>query len=148
MRSVIQRVNGASVEVDGKVIGSIGKGILVLLGVCDDDTEKDMVWLADKITGLRIFTDADDKMNLSLDDVSGELLVVSQFTLYGDCRKGKRPSFVGAGKPDFANDMYEKFVEYCRGKVSKVETGEFGADMKVSLENDGPVTLIIDTKDK
>lgn len=148
MRSVIQRVNHASVEVDGKVIGSIKKGLLVLLGVCDADTEQDMVWLADKITGLRIFTDENDKMNLSLGDVSGELLVVSQFTLYGDCKKGKRPSFVSAGKPDFANEMYEKFVDYCRKNVSVVETGEFGADMKVTLENDGPVTLIIDTKDK
>ena len=148
MRSVIQRVNSASVEVDGKIIGSIKKGILVLLGVCDEDTEQDMVWLADKIMGLRIFTDENDKMNLSLGDVSGELLIVSQFTLFGDCKKGRRPSFASAGKPDFANEMYQRFVEYCKGHVQKVETGEFGADMKVLLENDGPVTLIIDSKEK
>lgn len=146
MRSVIQRVNRASVEVDGETIGKIDKGILVLLGVCDDDTEEDMIWLADKIMGLRIFTDENDKMNLSLDDVGGGLLVVSQFTLYGDCRKGRRPCFTGAGKPDFANEMYMKFVRYCRTKTGTVETGEFGADMKVELENDGPVTLIIDSK--
>lgn len=147
MRSVIQRVNYASVQVDGKVIGEIQKGILVLLGVCDEDTEADMKWLADKIIGLRIFTDENDKMNLSLEDVSGGLLVVSQFTLYGDCKKGRRPSFVSAGKPDFANEMYEKFVSYCKEKLELVETGEFGADMKVDLENDGPVTLIIDSKE-
>jgi len=146
MRSVIQRVNYASVAVDGDIIGKIEKGILVLLGVCDDDTQEDMVWLADKIMGLRIFTDENDKMNLSLEDVDGGLLVVSQFTLYGDCRKGRRPCFTGAGKPDFANEMYEEFVKYCRSKMKIVETGEFGADMKVELENDGPVTLIIDSK--
>jgi len=146
MRSVIQRVNYASVAVDGEIIGKIEKGILVLLGVCDDDTQEDMVWLADKIMGLRIFTDENDKMNLSLEDVDGGLLVVSQFTLYGDCRKGRRPCFTGAGKPDFANEMYEEFVKYCRSKMKIVETGEFGADMKVELENDGPVTLIIDSK--
>lgn len=146
MRSVIQRVNHASVEVDGKIIGEIEKGILVLLGVCDEDTDADIKWLADKIIGLRIFTDENDKMNLSLEDVEGELLVVSQFTLFGDCKKGRRPSFASAGKPDYANDMYEKFVAYCSDKVKKVATGEFGADMKVSLENDGPVTLIVDSK--
>ena len=146
MRSVIQRVNRASVEVDGKVIGEINKGILVLLGVCDEDTDADIKWLADKIIGLRIFTDENDKMNLSLEDVEGELLVVSQFTLFGDCKKGRRPSFATAGKPVYANDMYKKFVAYCSDKVKKVATGEFGADMKVSLENDGPVTLIIDSK--
>ena len=146
MRSVIQRVNRASVEVDGKIIGEINKGILVLFGVCDEDTDADIKWLADKIIGLRIFTDENDKMNLSLEDVSGELLVVSQFTLFGDCKKGRRPSFASAGKPHYAKEMYEKFVAYCRENVKKVATGEFGADMKVSLENDGPVTLIIDSK--
>lgn len=146
MRSVIQRVNHASVSVDGEIIGKIDKGILVLLGVCDEDTGEDMKWLADKIMGLRIFTDDNDKMNLSLEDVGGDLLVVSQFTLYGDCRKGRRPCFTDAGKPDFANKMYEEFVKYCKGKMKIVETGEFGADMKVELENDGPVTLIIDSK--
>ena len=147
MRSVIQRVNHASVEVDGKIIGEIKKGILVLLGVCDEDTDADLKWLADKIIGLRIFTDDNDKMNLSLEDVDGSLLIVSQFTLFGDCKKGRRPSFAAAGKPEFANEMYEKFVKYCKEKVSIVETGEFGADMKVALENDGPVTLIIDSKE-
>lgn len=148
MRSVIQRVNNASVEVDGKITGSIKTGLLVLLGVCDEDTMDDLVWLADKIIGLRIFRDENDKMNLSLDDVSGELLIVSQFTLFGDCKKGRRPYFAAAGRPEYANEMYEKFVEYCRERVSVVETGIFGADMKVKLENNGPVTLIIDTKDK
>ena len=146
MRSVVQRVNSASVTVDGEVIGKIGKGLLVLLGVCDDDTEADMKWLADKVSGLRIFTDENDKMNLSLEDVSGEILVVSQFTLYGDCKKGRRPNFTGAGKPDFAEKMYEEFVKYLKTKIEVVETGRFGADMKVTLENDGPVTLIIDSK--
>ena len=146
MRSVVQRVNSASVAVDGEIIGKIGKGLLVLLGVCDDDTDADMKWLADKISGLRIFTDENDKMNLSLEDVSGEILVVSQFTLYGDCKKGRRPNFTGAGKPDYAEKMYEAFVKYLKTKIEPVETGSFGADMKVNLENDGPVTLIIDSK--
>lgn len=147
MRSVVQRVIYASVTVDGEVIGKIGKGLLVLLGVCDADTEADMKWLGDKIAGLRIFTDENDKMNLSLEDVSGEILVVSQFTLYGDCKKGRRPNFTSAGKPDFAERMYEEFVKYLKTKIDVVETGCFGADMQVLLENDGPVTLIIDSKE-
>ena len=147
MRSVIQRVKSAQVAVEGNIIGKINEGLLVLLGVCDDDTEKDMKWLADKIAGLRIFTDENDKMNLSLEDIGGEILIVSQFTLYGDCRKGRRPNFTSAGKPDFAEEMYNKFTEYMKGLVRNVETGEFGADMLVSLENDGPVTLIIDSKE-
>ncbi len=147
MRSVIQRVNSAQVTVDGEVIGKIGKGLLVLLGVCDDDTEKDMKWLADKIAGLRIFSDRDDKMNLSVTDVGGEILIVSQFTLYGDCKKGRRPNFTAAGKPEAAEQMYNKFTEYMKTQVSNVETGSFGADMQVLLENDGPVTLIIDSKE-
>lgn len=146
MRSVVQRVTSASVAVDGEVIGSIGKGLLVLLGVCDDDTEKDKLWLSDKIAGLRIFEDENEKMNLSLQDIDGEVLVVSQFTLYGDCKKGKRPNFTSAGKPEYANKMYLEFVDCMRERVRKVETGEFGADMKVSLVNDGPVTIIIDSK--
>lgn len=146
MRSVVQRVNSASVAVDGEIIGKIRKGLLVLLGVCDDDTDTDMKWLADKIAGLRIFEDENGKMNLSLEEVSGEILVVSQFTLYGDCKKGRRPNFTGAGKPDYAEKMYEEFVEYLKTKIETVETGSFGADMKVNLENDGPVTLIIDSK--
>lgn len=147
MKSVIQRVNFASVSVEGTVCGKIGKGILVLLGISDDDTEADLKWLADKIIGLRIFEDENGKMNLSLNDVSGELLVVSQFTLFGRCKKGRRPDFTSAGKPDFANMMYEKFITYVKQSVPKVEHGIFGADMKVQLENDGPVTLIIDSKE-
>ena len=146
MKSVIQRVNSASVSVDGKVCGSINKGILVLLGVSDDDTDADLKWLADKIIGLRIFEDENEKMNLSLLDIGGELLIISQFTLFGNCKKGKRPEFISAGKPEYANLMYEKFIEYCRKTVKKTECGIFGADMKVNLENDGPVTLIIDSK--
>lgn len=146
MRVVLQRVSHASVTVDGEVVGKIGKGLLVLLGVCDDDTESDITYMADKIAGLRIFEDEDDKMNLSVEDVGGEILVVSQFTLFGDCRKGKRPSFSSAGKPDYANEMYEKFIAYLDGKGFKTQHGIFGADMKVDLLNDGPVTLLLDSK--
>ena len=146
MRSVIQRVSYASVKVDGEIIGKIEKGLLILLGVCDEDTEKDLVYMVDKITGLRIFEDEEEKMNLSVEDIDGELLVVSQFTLFGDCRKGKRPSFSSAGKPDYANEMYEKFIKLLKEKNLKVESGRFGADMKVELLNDGPVTLLIDSK--
>ncbi len=147
MRSVVQRVKSASVTIDGKVAGAIDNGLLVLLGVCDEDTEADMKWLADKIIGLRIFTDSEDKMNLSLEDVGGGLLIASQFTLYGSCKKGRRPNFTAAGAPDYAKKMYERFVDYCKSQTNIVETGEFGADMLVSLENDGPVTLILDTKE-
>lgn len=146
MRSVVQRVTKASVTVDGEVIGKIGKGFLILLGVSDDDTEKDLVYMADKISGLRVFEDEDEKMNLSLLDIGAEALVVSQFTLYGDCRKGKRPSFSSAGKPEYANAMYEKFAELLREKGIKTQMGRFGADMKVELLNDGPVTLMLDSK--
>lgn len=146
MRSVIQRVSYATVKVDGEIIGEIRKGLLVLLGVCDEDTEKDLIYMVDKITGLRIFEDEEEKMNLSVEDIGGELLVVSQFTLFGDCRKGKRPSFSSAGKPDYANEMYEKFIKLLKEKNLKVESGRFGADMKVELLNDGPVTLLIDSK--
>ena len=148
MRIVIQRVSHASVTVYGNVVGKIGEGILILLGVADGDTEDDIKYLADKAAGLRIFRDENDKMNLSLLDIGGEALVISQFTLYGDCKKGKRPSFDKAGKPDFANMMYEKFLSYMRTIVPKVECGIFGADMKVELLNNGPVTLIIDSKPK
>ncbi|MBO5060587.1 MAG: D-tyrosyl-tRNA(Tyr) deacylase [Clostridia bacterium] len=147
MRSVVQRVKSAQVQIDGEVVGKISGGLLVLLGVCDEDTEQDVTWLADKIAGLRIFTDENDKMNLSLEDVGGGVLVVSQFTLYGNCKKGRRPNFSAAGKPDFAEKMYNKFTEYLRGRIKTVETGRFGADMLVSLENDGPVTLILDSKE-
>ncbi len=146
MRIVMQRVLEASVKVDGKVVGEIGEGLLILLGVADTDTDEDIKFLAEKAAGLRIFRDENDKMNLSLNDIGGEVLIVSQFTLYGDCRKGRRPSFDKAGKPEFAEAMYNKFIAYMKTLVPKVESGEFGADMKVSLINNGPVTLIIDGK--
>ena len=145
MRAVLQRVTNAEVKVDGEIIGSIGKGILIFLGVSDDDTEKDLQYIADKMINLRIFEDENGKMNLSVHDIQGEILIVSQFTLYGDCRKGRRPSFDKAGKPDFANEMYEKFIKYCSDSGLKTEHGEFGADMKVSLLNDGPVTIMLDS---
>lgn len=146
MRAVLQRVNRASVKVDGEIIGEIGKGLLVFLGVCDEDGQDDLTYLADKITGLRIFEDENEKMNLSVEDVNGEILVISQFTLFGDCRKGKRPSFIAAGKPDYAKAMYEKFIDYIKSKGFNVQHGIFGADMKVELLNDGPVTLLLDSK--
>ena len=144
MRIVLQRVNHASVRVDGEICGQIGKGYLVLLGVGQEDTEEDCRRLADKIINLRIFSDENDKINVSLNDVGGELLVVSQFTLYADCRKGNRPNFIQAGKPDEAERLYNYFVDYCRSKGKHVETGIFAADMKVSLENDGPFTVILE----
>lgn len=145
MRGVVQRVTKASVTVDGKIIGKIDKGLLVLLGVTHNDSEKEVKWLSKKIKDLRIFEDEDGKMNLGLEDIKGDILVVSQFTLYGDCIKGRRPSFIEAAKPEMANKLYEKFIEELKNYNIKVETGEFGADMKVELLNDGPVTLVIDT---
>lgn len=147
MRFVIQRVNHADVKIDGEVVGSIGHGLLVLFAAGQGDTEEMLPKYVDKICKMRIFSDENDKINLSLADVGGELLIVSQFTLYADCRKGNRPSFTNAGAPDMANALYEKFVEMCREHISKVETGRFGADMKVSLENDGPFTILIDSED-
>lgn len=144
MRIVLQRVTSASVTVDGNVTGSIGKGYLVLLGVGQGDTEEDCRRLADKIINLRIFSDENDKINLSLSDVEGSLLIVSQFTLYADCRKGNRPNFIQAGKPDEAERLYDFFAEYCRSKGKHVETGIFGADMKVELVNDGPFTIVLE----
>ena len=144
MRIVLQRVTSASVTVDGNITGSIGKGYLVLLGVGQGDTEEDCRRLADKIINLRIFSDENDKINLSLSDVEGSLLIVSQFTLYADCRKGNRPNFIQAGKPDEAERLYDYFAEYCRSKGKHVETGIFGADMKVELLNDGPVTILME----
>ena len=139
MKFVIQRVNEASVKVEGKVIGRIGKGFLVLVGVGQEDTKEIADKMVKKLLGLRIFDDEHDKINLSLTDVGGELLLISQFTLYANCKKGYRPSFIEAGAPDMANEMYEYIVSQCRQAGYKVETGEFGADMKVELLNDGPV---------
>ena len=147
MRGVVQRVKYSSVTVNGEIIGKIDKGLLVLLGVTHTDSEKEINWLAKKIKDLRIFEDQDGKMNLGLEEINGELLTISQFTLYGDCIKGRRPGFVDAAKPDLAKPLYEKFLEKCRSFGIKTEAGIFGADMKVELLNDGPVTLIIDTKD-
>lgn len=145
MRAVIQRVSRAKVSVDGETTGEIGKGILVLLGVSRGDSEKEAVYLVEKTINLRIFEDAEDKMNLSLLDIQGELLVVSQFTLYGDARKGRRPSFIDAAAPDEANRLYEFFVSEARKQISKVETGRFQAMMDVELTNDGPVTILLDS---
>lgn len=145
MRAVLTRVKSASVTVDGSVIGQIGQGFLILLGVTHEDTEAQAVKLADKLMGLRIFEDENGKMNRSLEDVGGQVLVVSQFTLYGNCKKGRRPEFLAAARPEIAIPLYEKFIALCRGKGFSVETGEFGAEMLVESVNDGPVTLIVDT---
>ena len=146
MRAVVQRVTNADVKIDGRVNGKIDDGLLVLLGVGNGDTEEDMKYIADKIIKLRIFSDENDKMNLILEDVGGSMLVISQFTLYGDCSHGRRPYFGNAMEPVSANEMYEKFVAYIREQGIHTETGEFGADMKVSLTNDGPVTIILESK--
>ncbi len=145
MRAVLTRVKHASVTIDGKVHGQIGEGFLILLGITHEDTEAQAVKLADKLTGLRIFEDENGKMNRGLDEVKGELLVVSQFTLYGNCKKGRRPEFLAAARPDVAIPLYEKFVELCRAKGFHTETGEFGAYMQVDSLNDGPLTLVVDT---
>ena len=144
MKVVIQRVANAQVEVNEKIVGKISKGYLVLFGVKEGDTIEQADALADKICKLRIFEDENEKMNLSINDVSGELLIVSQFTLYANCEKGNRPIFVEAMEPKKANEIYEYFVERCKEKVKKVEKGVFGADMKVSLLNDGPVTIVLE----
>jgi D-tyrosyl-tRNA(Tyr) deacylase len=146
LRAVVTRVTEASVNIDGRTSRGIGKGFLVLLGVKTGDTEAEAKKLADKITELRIFEDSCGKMNLSLRDAGGSLLVISQFTLYGNCKHGRRPDFLSAAKPDTAIPLYELFISLCRDKGFSVETGEFGADMKVSSINDGPVTLILDTE--
>ena len=146
MKAVLQRVKNASVTVDGALISEIGQGLLVLLGVADGDTERDADVLASKITNLRIFSDADDKMNLSLLTVGGEMLVVSQFTLCANCVKGRRPDFFSAAKPDEANRLYLYFCKRIKNEgVATVKTGEFGADMQVELLNDGPVTILLDS---
>ncbi len=145
MKVVLQRVLEASVTIDGKTVGSIGRGFLLLVGAADTDTMETADKMTDKICKLRIFEDENGKTNLSLADVGGEILVVSQFTLFADCRKGNRPGFTGAGAPDWAKQVYEHVVERCRRYAGRVEHGEFGADMKVSLVNDGPFTLILDS---
>ncbi len=145
MRAVVQRVHRASVTVDGETVGSIGRGLLVFLGLGEEDSDRDLDYMVNKILGLRIFPDDEGLMNRSLLDVGGALLAVSQFTLYGDCRKGKRPSFVKAMKPPRAEEMFNQFVAACRARGLVVETGRFGAMMDVELVNDGPVTLLIDS---
>ena len=145
MRFVIQRVTEASVTIDGEISGKIGKGYLVLIGVADTDTKEIADKMIRKMIGLRIFEDEQGKTNLSLADVDGGLLLVSQFTLYANCKRGNRPSFIEAGKPDMANEMYEYIIEKCRESVDEVQTGEFGADMKVQLLNDGPFTILLDS---
>lgn len=146
MRAVVQRVRCASVSVGGKIIGKIGHGLLVFLGIGKEDLEADLLYTAEKMINLRIFADDRDKMNLSLRDVQGQLLIISQFTLYGDCRKGRRPAFDHAMPPDEAEKQYERFIAYCRQLGIDVQTGQFGADMQVESCNDGPVTMLIDSK--
>ena len=147
MKIVLQRVEEASVTIDGDKVGEIGQGYLILLGVSNDDTKEIADKMIEKISRLRIFQDSEGKTNLNIEAVSGEVMVVSQFTLYADCRKGNRPSFVNAGSPALAEELYEYVLEKCRGIFGKVECGQFGADMKVSLVNDGPFTLVLDSKE-
>lgn len=147
MRAVVQRVKYSSVTVDGEIVGKINQGFMVLLGITHNDGEKEINWLAKKIKDLRVFEDENGKMNLGLEEIKGELLIISQFTLYGNCIKGRRPGFVDAARPEVAKPLYEKFIEKCKSFGIKTEGGIFGADMKVELLNDGPVTLIIDTAD-
>ena len=146
MRAVVQRVTSSSVSVDEKIIGEIGIGFNVLIGISKEDTLDDLVYIKDKIINLRVFHDENDKMNLSISDVKGELLVISQFTLYGDCRKVRRPNFMEAQGGEVANKLYEEFIKLIKTSNLKVETGEFGADMKVQINNDGPVTILLDSK--
>lgn len=145
MRAVVTRVKSASVTIGGETVGSIGRGFLILLGVAPDDTPEKCRKLADKALGLRVFRDENDKMNLDLATVGGQVLVVSQFTLYADCKKGKRPSFVGAAGPEIAVPLYEQFLDECRARGFAPQHGQFGAEMLVSSENDGPVTILLDT---
>ena len=144
MRLLVQRVSSAQVDVDSKTVGKINNGFLVLIGVTHTDTREIADYLVKKLCNLRVFKDENSKMNLSIKDVEGELLIVSQFTLYADCQHGNRPSFVNSAKPDMANELYKYFGEKCKREVEKVETGIFGADMKVSLLNDGPVTIMLE----
>lgn len=147
MRFVIQRVKHGSVTVKGKVLGKIGKGYVVLIGICDRDNEQIADKMIKKLIGLRIFEDDNGKTNLDLKSVGGELLLISQFTLYADCKKGNRPSFIKAGKPDIANALYEYIIAECKKQVDVVERGEFGGDMKVELLNDGPFTILLDSEE-
>ena len=147
MKFVIQRVNNASVTIDEKIVGKINKGFLVLIGVSNDDTKEIADKMIKKLIGMRIFDDENGKTNLALADVDGELLLVSQFTLYANCKKGNRPSFINAGAPDMANEMYEYIISKCKEEIEVVEQGEFGADMKVSLLNDGPFTIVLDSSE-
>lgn len=148
MRAVIQRVRESHVDVDGETIGKIGKGLLVFLGIGNEDDKSDVDYLSEKIVNLRIFEEEDEKMNKSLLDIGGDILIVSQFTLQGDIRKGRRPNFGGAAKPEISKPLYIDFIEKCKkyAEINRVETGEFGADMKVNIVNDGPVTILIDSK--
>ena len=147
MKALIQRVLESRLEIDKKEYSKISKGFLVLLGVTHEDTEEDMKVLAEKICKLRIFEDENEKMNLCINDVGGSLHIVSQFTLYADCHHGNRPSFINAAKPDYANELYEKFIKYCKEDLNmEVATGSFGADMKITLVNDGPVTIMLECK--
>ena len=145
MRAVVQKVSSSKVTVDGEITGQIKEGLLVLLGVTHEDTSKDVDYMIDKTLNLRIFEDEDGKMNLSLKDIGGELLVVSQFTLYGDCRKGRRPSFSEAAKPEFANELYEEYVAKAKAEGIKVGTGRFRTHMVVDITNEGPVTMLLDS---
>lgn len=145
MRAVVQRVTSSSVTVEGETTGKIDKGLMVLLGVADGDTDKDVTYMVDKIVNLRIFEDENDKMNLSLQDIGASLLVVSQFTLLGDCRKGRRPSFIEAARPEIADNLYQKFVDKARSMGIRTETGRFQTHMMVELINDGPVTILVDS---
>ncbi len=148
MRIVIQRVKNASVTVDNEVIGSIKQGLLLLIGVCEEDNQEDIDWLINKVLNLRIFNDSDGKMNLSVLDIKGEILSISQFTLFASTKKGNRPSFIKSAKPDFAENLYNQFCEQMNSSGLTSQKGIFGADMKVELLNDGPVTIIIDSKNK
>lgn len=144
MRVVLQRVSRASVSIDGRIAGAIGRGFCLLVGLTHGDTDATVDWMAEKVAGLRLFPDADGKMNLGLDEVGGGVLVISQFTLYGDSAKGRRPSFIDAARPETAIPLYERFVDAIRARGLEVATGEFGADMQVEIHNDGPVTLILE----
>jgi len=146
VRAVVQRVKSSKVEVDNKIIGEIGKGINLLVGISKEDTKEDIDYIVRKVLGMRIFEDENDKMNFSLQDIGGELLVISQFTLYGDCRKGKRPDFMKAQGGDKAVELYNELVEAFKKEIPYLKTGEFGADMKVEIINDGPVTLLLESK--